>query len=96
MKSFNNWLANRLGNTLSSMSFFYICVILDLVELPPVIRAHDVITWCTYLAQTVVQLIALPILAYQNRVQQGNHEEHMSYMKALHKHLGIKHTYRNK
>lgn len=76
MSGFNQWLAMRLGNTLSSMSFFYICVLLDLIELQPVIAAHDVIVWCTYLSQTVIQLIALPILSAQNKASQEHHSRH--------------------
>lgn len=65
----NRKLALRLGNALGSMGFFYICVVLDLVELPPVIQADNAITWITYLAQTVIQLIALPILSVQANIQ---------------------------
>lgn len=94
MKRFNNWLADGLGNTLSSMYFFYFCVVLDFVELGPVIRAHSVVLWVTYLSQSVIQLIALPILGAQNKLQQDNHEETMTHIKAIHHHLGIKHSLR--
>jgi hypothetical protein len=90
MNRINSWLANFLGNALSSMYFFYFCVVLDIVELPPVIRAHSVITWITYLAQTVIQLVALPILGAQNKLQQDNHQEVMKRIQKVHDHLGIK------
>ena len=70
---FNTWLAVKLGNTLSSMAFFYVCVVLDLVELGPVFAAHDVIVWCTYISQTVIQLIALPILGVMQRIGNDHH-----------------------
>lgn len=76
MKKFNEWLALKLGNGLSSMLFFYICLVLDLVELPPVIAAHSVIIWCTYLSQSVIQLVALPILGVQQRIMTDHHEMH--------------------
>lgn len=90
MKRWNAWLANRLGNLLSSMYFFYFCVVLDLIELGPVISAHSTILWVTYLSQAVIQLVALPILGAQNKLQQANHMEVMHHIKKIHAHLGIK------
>jgi hypothetical protein len=98
MDKFNNLLAKKLGNGLSSMPFFYVCVLLDAVELPPVIAAHSVIIWCTYLSQSVIQLIALPILGAQNKLQhenhkalmtlvKDNHDEHLTHIKSLHEKL---------
>jgi hypothetical protein len=75
MKRINEWLAQYLGNKLSSMSFFWFCVLLDLVELPPLFKAHSVVAWCTYVSQTVIQLLALPLLGAQNRLQNKLHEE---------------------
>jgi hypothetical protein len=71
------------------MYFFYFCVVLDLIELNPVVKAHSTITWVTYLSQSVIQLIALPILGAQNKLQQDNHAETIKHLKAVHRHLGI-------
>lgn len=88
MNRFNNWLADFLGDhILSTMNFFWFCVILDLIELPPVIKSHSVITWCTYISQTVIQLVALPILAYQNRTQKHSNDELHAKMSLVHKHI---------
>jgi len=70
-KTFNDRLAIFLGNSLGSMGFFYVCVLLDLAELPSVIKAHSVLVWVTYIAQTVIQLIALPIISTQQNIQQA-------------------------
>lgn len=70
LEKFNRELAVSLGNKLGSMGFFYVCVILDLAELPAVISSHSIIAWVTYIAQTVVQLIALPIISTQQNIQQ--------------------------
>lgn len=83
MTRFNDWLAEKLGNGLSSMPFFYLCVALDAVELIPVIQAHDVIVWVTYLSQSVIQLIALPILGAQQRINHKRHEEHAKKLEAI-------------
>lgn len=87
MKNFNEWLAQKLGNILSSVNFFYICVLLDLVELPPVYAAHSVITWCTYLSQSVIQLIALPILGAQQSIAHKHHERHAKSNEDMHRKL---------
>ena len=85
VKRINEWLAGKLANTLSSMTFFYICLLLDAVELPPVIGAHSIIVWCTYISQTVIQLIALPILGAQQKMTHKHHEKHHADIALLHK-----------
>ena len=90
MKRFNKWLGNNLANGIGTMFFFYFCVLLDVVELPPVIKSHSLIILVTYLSQTVIQLLALPLLAYQAKIQQGNHKDIMEHFDRIHKHLGIK------
>lgn len=93
MKQFNDRLANLLGNALSNMNFFYFCLVLDAAELKPVVDAHSVITWVTYLSQSVIQLIALPILGAQNKLQQTNHEETMRHVKGLHDKIDAVHKH---
>lgn len=87
MNRFNDWLASKLGDSLSSMVFFYFCVALDLIELKPVIDAHSVITWVTYVSQSVIQLVALPLLGYQNKMQQRSHDHLSAKVKLMHKHV---------
>lgn len=86
MNKFFNTLANGLGTKL----FFIFCLALDLMMLPPVIQAKSVIVWVTYLSQTVIQLLALPLLGIQARIQQDNHKQVMNHIKVIHKHLGVK------
>lgn len=83
MKRFNEWLAMTLGNGLSSMTFFYFCVILDLVELWPVIRENNIVVWCTYLSQTVIQLIALPVLGAMQKISNEHHDNHAEKLDKL-------------
>jgi len=37
-------------------------LIIELFMLPPVIKANSVMIWVTYIAQTVIQLVLLPII----------------------------------
>lgn len=73
INKFNFWLAVKITNTVGTMWCAYAFVILDLVMLPPVFRAKSVITWVTYIAQTVLQLVLLPIIMVgQNVIQAQN------------------------
>ena len=64
----NGYLAVRATAVLSSMWFFWFCCLLDLAELPAVIAANSVIAWVTYVSQTVIQLLALPLLGAGQRI----------------------------
>ncbi|MDE1829386.1 MAG: hypothetical protein KGI25_03585 [Thaumarchaeota archaeon] len=90
---FNKWLGTKLANAVGTMTFFYFCLILDIIMLPPVIKQRSITLWVTYLAQTVIQLLALPLLAYQARISQDNHKDTLDHIKHIKKHLGIKDNY---
>lgn len=69
----NHKVARSLGTVLGNMYFFYFCVLLDVAELPSVLKANSVIIYVAYVSQTVIQLLALPILqVYQNLQQEQN------------------------
>lgn len=87
ISKFNNKLGNILANAVGTMNFFWFCLLLDLIMLPPVIKAHSTTLWVTYLAQTVIQLLALPLLAFQGKQQQDNHEETIKHLRKIRKHL---------
>ena len=67
-KKINTYIADRLALILSSMGFFWICVFIDLVELvlqPP----NSIQSWCNFLSQTLIQLLALPVLAFVSKIE---------------------------
>jgi len=69
----NYWIAVKITNGVGTMWCAYAFVILDLVMLPPVIKAASVMIWVTYIAQTVLQLVLLPIIMVgQNVIQVQN------------------------
>lgn len=82
--AFNEWLASIAAKVLSSMEFFYLCVVLDFIELPPVIAQHSIIVWCTYLSSVVFQLLALPLLAHQAKTGNAHHDRHADKLDAIH------------
>ena len=65
---FNAAIAVSATHVLSSMWFFWFCVILDLVELPAVLGNLTPIIVVTYISQTVIQLLALPLLGAGQRI----------------------------
>ncbi len=70
---FNYWIAVKITNAVGTMWCAYAFFLIDLLMLPPVIKAHDVIVWVTYIAQTVLQLVLLPIIMVgQNVIQVQN------------------------
>lgn len=101
MKHFNNWLGNKLADGLSTMAFFWFCLILDIIEGYAIIKqtinsiqTHQgmlgvIILWVSFISQTVIQLLALPLLAFQNKQQTENHKETIRHLTKIHKHLGI-------
>lgn len=70
----NYKLAVLITNTVGTMWCAYAFILLDLVMLPPVIQAHSVMTWITYIAQTVLQLVLLPIIMVGQNVIQSQNE----------------------
>jgi len=73
IKKVNDWIAVKITNGVGTMWCAYAFLILDLFMLPPVIQSQSVTIWVTYIAQTVLQLILLPIIMVgQNVIQTQN------------------------
>jgi len=64
----NGRIAVRATTVLGSMWFFWFCVLLDLAELPAVIKAATPVVVVSYISQTVIQLLALPLLGAGQRI----------------------------
>lgn len=64
----NTAIAVFATQVLSNMWFFWFCVLLDLCELPSVIQNPSPIVIVTYISQTVIQLLALPLLGAGQRI----------------------------
>jgi hypothetical protein len=76
LRGFNVRAARYVSAGLSSMWFFWFCVLLVLCELPSVVAANSIVLWVTYVAQTVIQLLALPALgAYSKLISQQQDEQ---------------------
>lgn len=96
MKRFNEWLAVKITKGVGTMYCAYLFFGLDLIELPPVIKQHSVIIWISYITQTVLQLVLLPIIIVGQNLQTTSSNDlhakvddlHTKH-DAIHKHLGI-------
>ena len=81
----NDRVANRMAAAFSSMTMFWTCAALDVLAIPGVVATvltvlgHSLphlfvyltvmVTVVSFLSQTVIQLLALPVLARQNDEQ---------------------------
>ena len=74
LNKFNYNLAVKITNGVGTMWCAYAFVILDLFMLPPVIKAASIMVWVTYIAQTVLQLVLLPIIMVGQNVIQAQNE----------------------
>ena len=74
INKFNYQLAVKITNGVGTMWCAYAFLVIDLVMLPPVIRSNSVIVWVTYIAQTVLQLVLLPIIMVGQNVIQAQNE----------------------
>jgi hypothetical protein len=68
LNRFNAAIAVGATQVLSNMWFFWFCVILDLFELPTVVQSASATLVVTYISQTVIQLLALPLLGAGQRI----------------------------
>lgn len=74
ISKFNFWLAVKITKSVGTMWCAYAFILIDLIMLPPVIQAHSVMIWVTYIAQTVLQLVLLPIIMVGQNVIQSQNE----------------------
>ena len=74
ISKFNYWIAVKITNVVGTMWCAYAFLLLDLLMLPPVIKSNNVIVWVTYIAQTVLQLVLLPIIMVGQNVIQAQNE----------------------
>jgi hypothetical protein len=71
---FNYWIAVKITTGVGTMWCAYAFLLIDLIMLPPVIKAQSVMVWVTYIAQTVLQLVLLPIIMVGQNVIQSQNE----------------------
>lgn len=74
INKFNYWIAVKITKGVGTMWCAYAFLIIDLFMLPPVIKSNDVMVWVTYIAQTVLQLVLLPIIMVGQNVIQAQNE----------------------
>jgi hypothetical protein len=70
---FNTWLAVRITRTVGTMWIAYLFGLIALISLPAALRSGDVIIIVSWVAQTFLQLVLLPIIIVgQNVIQAAN------------------------
>ena len=71
---FNYWIAVKITKGVGTMWCAYVFFLIDLLMLPPVINSNSIMVWVTYIAQTVLQLVLLPIIMVGQNVIQSQNE----------------------
>lgn len=66
---FNTFVAVKITKTVGSMWCAYIFTLLTLISLPAAIKSHDPIIIVSWIAQTFLQLVLLPIIIVGQNVQ---------------------------
>jgi hypothetical protein len=70
---FNTWLAVRITKTVGSMWIAYVFAAIALISLPAALASGQVIVIVSWVAQTFLQLVLLPIIIVgQNVIQAAN------------------------
>lgn len=65
----NNYIAVKITQIVGSMWCAYIFVLLTLISLPAAIESHNTIVIVSWIAQTFLQLVLLPIIIVGQNVQ---------------------------
>jgi hypothetical protein len=70
---FNTWLALRVTRTVGTMWMAYAFALLTLVSLPAALASRNTIIIVSWIAQTFLQLVLLPVIIVgQNVIQAAN------------------------
>ena len=70
---FNTWLAVRITRTVGTMWTAYLFACISLISLPAALHSGDLIVIVSWVAQTFLQLVLLPIIIVgQNVIQAAN------------------------
>lgn len=99
MRRFNDWLALRITNAVSTMTCAYLFAGLALVSLPTAIH-QGLAALVQWTAQTFLQLVLLSIIMVGQKVQSErtaqrtdqlleNQQQHHHMLAMLHRHHGI-------
>ena len=70
----NEWLALKITNGVGNMWTAYVFAALALISLPAAIASHDALVIVSWLAQTFLQLVLLPIIMVGQNVANQHHE----------------------
>ena len=71
----NTYIAVKITQIVGSMWCAYIFVLITLVSLPAAIASHDPIVIISWIAQTFLQLVLLPIIIVGQNVQAAASDE---------------------
>lgn len=86
MKRFNDWLALKITDSVSTMACAYLFALLSLTSLPAALRPGG-IGFGQWASTAFLQLVLLSIIMVGQKLQA---DQTIHHIKKIHKHLGIK------
>lgn len=103
MNRFNDWIARKVTQGVSTMWCAYLFCIIALLGLEPALRpgGEGLVAW---IAQTFIQLVLLSVIMVGQKIESqktsdqvgdvrkhlsDNHHQHMMELNSIKKHLGI-------
>ena len=73
--NFNNWLALKITNSVGSMWAAYVFCVLAVISLPAAIASGSPLIIISWIAQTFLQLVLLPIILVAQNIQSAADDE---------------------
>jgi uncharacterized membrane protein len=70
-------IATKITNMIGTFTCFIIFSILALISLPAVIQSHNAIVWVSWITQTFLQLVLLPLIMVSQNLQ-SRHSEYLA------------------
>jgi len=77
MNKFNQWLALKITNAVSSMICAYLFAIIALISLPAALATHQIVVIVAWLAQTFLQLVLLSVIMVGQKLQADQTIKHV-------------------
>lgn len=83
IRNVNDWLAEKITRGVGTMWCAYAFAGLSLVSLPAALSSGDALTIVSWIAQTFLQLVLLPVIMVGQAIEAKHRETHAAKLDAL-------------
>lgn len=67
-------IASSITNAVGTFSCFIVFAVLACISLPAVVASHSTITWISWITQSFLQLVLLPLIMIEQNLQSRHSE----------------------